>query len=245
MKETRRTGCTGRKPCREAAGLRIAELPREERPRERLLQLGPDRLSNAELLAILIGCGTKRQSALMLASRLLAEGEGLAFLAGCHPEELVSIKGIGRAKAARVLAAAELGKRLAEKKKENRPDSLHCADQAAQFLMPGMRYLKKEHFRTVLLNVKNQVLSVENVAVGGLSSAKIHPREVFCAAIRKSAASIILTHNHPSGDPMPSESDVDLTARLVEAGHLLGIPVLDHIVIGDGTYVSMKESFLM
>ena len=223
----------------------IRELPEEERPRERLLAFGAQALSAGELLAILIGSGSRRESALELAAMLLSREGGIAFLADCLPEELAGIRGIGNAKAARILAGIELGKRLAQRRREKPPAGMDCALQAAQLLMPDMRYLKKEHFRTVLLNVKNQVISVETIAVGGLSSAVVHPREVFMPAVRKSAGSILLAHNHPSGDPRPSSSDVELTKRLMEAGELLGIPVVDHIVIGDGKYVSLKEAFLV
>lgn len=223
----------------------MKELPAEERPRERLMRLGPGALSNPELLAILIGSGTSDQSAISLAKRLLSLDErGVAYLADCQPEELAHVKGMGTAKICRIASAIELGKRLSTKTKETRAQILGAKD-VSRLLMEEMRYLKKEHFRTLLLNVKNEVIMIDQVAVGGLSSARVHPREVFSNAIRKCAFSVILVHNHPSGDPKPSQKDVELTERLQAAGALLGIEVLDHIVIGDGVFCSLKESFLM
>lgn len=223
----------------------MKELPVEERPRERLMRLGPEALSNPELLAILIGSGTNDQSAISLARRLLALDErGVAYLADCQPEELAHVKGMGIAKICRIFSAIELGKRLASRRKESRTQILGAED-VSRLLMEEMRYLKKEHFRALLLNVKNEVIMIDQVAVGGLSSAKVHPREVFANAIRKSASSVILVHNHPSGDPKPSQKDVELTDRLQAAGEILGIEVLDHVIIGDGVYSSLKERFFM
>lgn len=223
----------------------IKELPEEERPRERLMRLGPGALSNPELLAILIGSGTNDQSAVSLAKQLLALDErGVAYLADCQPEELAHVKGMGNAKICRIMSAIELGKRLASKTKESRTQILGAED-VSRLLMEEMRYLKKEHFRALLLNVKNEVIMIDQIAVGGLSSARVHPREVFTNAVRKSASSVVLVHNHPSGDPKPSQKDVELTERLQAAGALLGIEVLDHIVIGDGVYCSLKERFFM
>lgn len=225
--------------------IQIKALPKEERPRERLMRFGVEKSSNAELLAILIGSGSDEGSALTLAKRLMAlDQTGVKYLAECAPEELSQLRGIGIAKACRITAAIELGKRLASKSKERRPTVKNAAD-VSRLLMEDMRYLKKEYFKAVLLNVKSEILSVDQVAVGGLNSAKIHPREVFTNAVKKSAAGMILVHNHPSGDAKPSQSDIELTARLKKAGNILGIDVYDHVIIGDGVFTSMREGFFM
>lgn len=222
----------------------IKELPSEERPREKLIQFGADSLSNAELLAILIGSGTKKASALMLANRILAIEEGISYLTDCQPDELTQIPGMGLAKSCQIIAAIELGKRIATKPKTKRIN-IKSPDEVANLFIEEMRYLKKEYFKVLLLNTKNEIIMIENVSVGCLNSSVVHPREVFCTAIKKSACSMIAVHNHPSGNPTPSQADIDITKRLVEVGELLGIQVLDHLIIGDGTYISLKESMLM
>lgn len=222
----------------------IKELPSEERPREKLIQFGADSLSNAELLAILIGSGTKKASALMLANRILAIEEGISYLTDCQPDELTQIPGMGLAKSCQIIAAIELGKRIATKPKTKRIN-IKSPNEVANLFLEEMRYLKKEYFKVLLLNTKNEIIMIENVSVGCLNSSVVHPREVFCTAIKKSACSMIAVHNHPSGNPTPSQADIDITKRLVEVGELLGIQVLDHLIIGDGTYISLKESMLM
>jgi len=221
----------------------IKDLPEEERPRERLTRYGASVLSNAELLAILLRTGTKEESAISLAHRILVQEQGLRYLADINVEQLSSIKGIGKAKAAQIKAAIELGKRLAAfEPAADKP--LKCPQDVAALLMEEMRYLKKEHMKLVLLNVKCNLISVEEISVGSLNASIVHPREVFNPAIRKSSASIIMVHNHPSGDPSPSNEDVSITARIAEAGKLIGIELVDHIIIGDGKYISMKEKGL-
>lgn len=223
----------------------IKELPSEERPREKLIQYGADTLSNTELLAILIGSGTKEVSAIMLANRILAlEEEGISYLTNCLPEELSGIPGMGMAKSCQIIAAIELGKRIATKPKEKRIN-IKSPDEVASLFLEDMRYLKKEYFKVLLLNTKNEIIMVDNISIGSLNSSVVHPREVFSTAVRKSACSVIAVHNHPSGNPEPSQTDIDVTRRLVEAGELLGIKVLDHLIIGDGTYVSLKEKMLI
>jgi DNA repair protein RadC len=210
-----------------------------ERPRERLQRLGPENLSGPELLAIILGSGGRGQSALQLASGLLARLGGLRTLLNSPVEELAACPGIGPAKACAVRAALELGRRLGSEV-VNRTVIRGPADVAA-LLMDEMRYLEKEQFRVLLLNTKNQVLAIETVSLGDLTSAIVHPREVFKEAIRRAAAAVILAHNHPSGDPAPSREDSDVTKRITEAGKILGIEVLDHIVIGDNRYISLRE----
>lgn len=208
-----------------------------------MLAFGAQALSNAELLAILLRTGNPQETALEVAQRLLSQPGGLRYLAEASLEELKGQKGIGLAKAAQIKAAIELGRRLAAFRPE-RPVIKGPAD-AAHLLMDEMRYLDREHFRTISLNTKNRVLAIDNVAVGSLNSSYVHPREVFKGPVRRSAAAVILVHNHPSGDPAPSLEDIQVTRRLVEAGKVLGIEVLDHLILGDGSFVSMKEKGLL
>ncbi len=223
----------------------IKELPADERPREKLLRYGCTFLSNSELLAILIGTGTRDRSAIAVADRILSmEKAGLSFLADCTPEELCSVAGVGVAKSCKVIAAVELGKRISASSAEKR-FSVGNPGEVASLYMEEMRHLKKEHFKVLFLNTKNEILSAENTSIGNLNSSIVHPREVFRMAVKKGAAAIIVMHNHPSGNPLPSQNDLDITRRLTEAGQLLGIPVLDHLIIGDGTYISLKEKMLM
>lgn len=218
----------------------IKSLPEEVRPRERLAARGAEALSTAELLAIVLRTGWREESALDLAQRLLAEPRGLRFLAEAGIEELGSFKGMGLAKAAQIQASVELGRRLAQSGCPSRPVISGPAD-VASLLMEEMRYLDREQFRTISLNTKNHVLFIDRISTGSLNASIVHPREVFKPAISRSAAALVLVHNHPSGDPSPSEEDMDVTRRLIEAGRILGIAILDHIVIGDGRWLSLKE----
>ncbi len=221
---------------------RIKDLPQEERPRERFLNKGPSSLSTAELLAIMLRTGNAStgESALNLANRLLGLNEGgLRYLASSKVEELSQIKGIGQAKAIQVLAALELGKRLAVAQSDVKV--IGSPRDVSNLLMEQMRFLDREFFQIVLLNTKNHVLGVELIAIGSLNSAIVHPREIFKVPIQRSAAAIVLVHNHPSGDPAPSPEDINVTKRLVEVGEVVGIQVLDHVIIGDNQYVSLRE----
>ncbi|MDY6826712.1 MAG: DNA repair protein RadC [Bacillota bacterium] len=222
----------------------IKDLPCEERPREKLKALGPEALSNAELLAILLRTGHKNESAVQLATRILAGGGGLRKLPELALEDLQEFKGIGPDKSVTIKAALELGCRLASAPREA-DGAINSPRQAAQIFMEELRYKKKEYFKILLLNTKNFIIAREEVSVGSLNASIVHPREVFTVPIRKSASSVIFFHNHPSGDPSPSEEDIGLTRRLVEAGEILGIKVRDHIIIGDGCYFSFKEKGLL
>lgn len=219
----------------------IKELPESERPREKLIEHGVKSLSSNELLSIIISTGSREYSALGLSSRLLFKmPEGVLSLKEASMEEIMQVKGIGEAKAAQILAAVELGSRVVlestkEKKKIRSP--LDVVD----YFMADMRKLKKEHFKITMLDTKNHIIGVEEVSVGNLNSSIVHPREVFKAAIKRSSSSIILVHNHPSGDPSPSKEDINITKRLVDCGDILGIRVLDHIIIGDMRHISLKE----
>ncbi|MHB9144081.1 MAG: RadC family protein [Symbiobacteriia bacterium] len=226
--------------------LTVKSLPPGERPRERLASLGASALSEAELLALLLGTGTRRETAIDLAQRLLELGldqkdavRSLQYLVLAPLEEIAAIPGIGEAKAARIKAALELSQRLAGARAV-RP-LIRRPEDAAQLCMASMRHLDREHFRVLLLDTKHRVLGDEQVSIGHLNASLVHPRELFKGAIRRSAAAIILVHNHPSGDPTPSSEDLDVTGRLAAAGKILGIEVLDHIIIGDNQYASFKE----
>lgn len=203
-------------------------------------RLGVGALSDTELTAILLGNGQKGTNVLDLARNVLVAVDGLTGLARADGGDLVGLPGLGEAKTCRLLAAVELGKRLATAEPATRI-CLSDADTVADYLMPRMRYLDKEHFSAVIVNTKNQVLKVLDIAVGSLSQAIVHPRELFKEAIKSGAAGMIVAHNHPSGDPYPSQGDVQLTSRLRKIGELLGIELIDHIVIGDGSYVSFKR----
>jgi DNA repair protein RadC len=223
--------------------LTIKDLPEEERPRERLIKFGAQALSNAELIALLIRTGNRSESALVVAQKLLkGDGSrtGLSFIAESSIEELSQIKGIGPAKSVQIKAAIELGRRIYSFKKQE-TTTISTPYDVNNLLMEEVRFLEKEYFKTVLLNVKNQVISVEDISVGSLNSSIVHPREVFKPAIKRSSASIILVHNHPSGDPTPSKEDIEVTRRLYKAGEILGIQVLDHVIIGDCRFISLKE----
>lgn len=219
--------------------MNIHELPDWEKPREKLLREGSERLSNAELLAILIHTGTRTRSAMDLAAEILAlDPSGIRYLTDCSPEELKRIEGLGDAKICSVLAAAELGRRIASARPE-RYGRIGDSEDVASLFMERMRYYRREHFFCVLVNAKGEIIEEAEVSVGDLISSNANPREVFQRAIRRNAGAVIFLHNHPSGDPTPSREDILTTKRLVEVGELLGIPVLDHVVIGDGTFVSM------
>ncbi|SEM67327.1 DNA repair protein RadC [Paenibacillus sp. OV219] len=224
----------------EAKSFVLKDIPHSERPRERMMSAGAEALSHAELLAILLRTGTKRESAVLLASRILNQCGDLRGLVDMSITEMTKIRGIGTAKAVQLRAGIELGRRLARSEQGELPTIRKPAD-AANLLMEELRYLKQEHFVCLFLNTKNQVILKETLSVGTLNATLVHPREVFRAAIKCSSASLICVHNHPSGDPTPSPDDIALTRRLIDAGELVGIDVLDHLVIGDNRFISLKE----
>lgn len=223
----------------------IKDLPLSERPREKLISYGVEALSNAELLALIIKTGNVEETAVEVAQKILSrDNRGIAYLADVSLEELMEVKGIGEGKASQILAAIEIGKRLnrigpQDKIKISSPMVL------VNLLMDEMRYLCKEHFKIAILDTKNQILAIENISIGTLNASIVHPRDVFKIAIKRNANSLILIHNHPSGDPNPSNEDISITNRLVDAGNLIGIKVLDHIIIGDNKYISFKEKNLV
>ena len=218
----------------------IRDFPLSERPRERFLREGARGLSNQELIALLLRTGTKNESVLQLADRLIIKFDGLRMLKDASVQEITGINGIGEAKAIQLLAAVELGRRVHNLMTTDRY-VIRSPEDCANFLMEELRFLSQEHFVCVYLNTKNQVLHKQTIFIGSLNSSIVHPREVFKEAFRRSAASIICAHNHPSGDPTPSKEDIDVTKRLIECGRLIGIDILDHLIIGEKKYVSLKE----
>ncbi|MFC5558165.1 DNA repair protein RadC [Ureibacillus thermophilus] len=220
--------------------LMIRDIHIDDRPRERLIKQGPQSLSNVELIAILLRTGTKQESVLSLANRVLTYFEKLHELKYATLEEIMSIKGIGQAKAVQLLAAIELGRRLSQKQIDSR-FAVRSPKDAASYLMPEMSSLQQEHFVALYLNTKNQVIHKQTIFIGSLNSSIVHPREIFKEAIKRSAASIICAHNHPSGNAAPSPEDIEVTKRLQEAGYIIGIELIDHLIIGDHQYFSLKE----
>jgi DNA repair protein RadC len=218
----------------------ITHWPETERPRERLLSKGPDALSDAQLLAILLRTGRRDSSAVQVGLELLNQIGGVKGLANCGVEELCAIQGIGPAKAAQLKAAVELGRRSMAAPLSTGTKVSSSADLFKHF-HPILRDQKHELFKVVLLDAKNMVLKEATVSEGSLTLSIVHPREVFALAVRESAAAVIFLHNHPSGDPTPSLEDRQLTDRLSAAGTVLGIRVLDHVIIGDGRYVSFAD----
>ena len=220
----------------------IKEIPLNDRPREKMAANGAAVLTDAELIAILLRTGTAEKSAIDIASEMTADGGLYKRLAGItRLKELTNIKGLGQAKAATVLAALEIGRRIASAKPLEKIH-LSCPQDVADFLMPRLRYAAKEQFVVILLNNKNKVIGTEVVSEGSLSSSIVHPREVYAPAILHHAAAIMVAHNHPSGDPKPSTEDTEVTRVLARSGKVLGIPMIDHVIIGDGNYYSFLEN---
>jgi len=217
--------------------------PADERPRERLLAHGPSALSDAHLLAIIIRNGRAGRSAIDLGRELLEQFGDLAGIEQAGTSEICAVEGIGPAKAAQIKAAIELGRRY---QKPNLAGASFCSSSdVAAYYRPRMKDCKKETFRCALLDTKNKIIREDVVSIGSLSASLVHPRDTFKAAVRESAAAVIFIHNHPSGDVKPSQEDILLTKRLVQAGEVIGIQVLDHIIIGDGGHFSFRDNGMM
>jgi DNA repair protein RadC len=224
----------------------VKEWPEDERPRERLLKHGVNVLSDAQLLGIILRTGWRDRSAVDLGMDLLDKFKNFDGIANAGIDELVGkngVKGIGKAKAAEIKAAIEIGRRHQKPKLSGA--SLCSSTDVVDYYRPRLKDLKKEVFKCLLLDTKNRVIREDEVSVGSLSASIVHPRETFKAAIRESAAAVIFIHNHPSGDTRPSQEDILLTRRLVQAGDVLGIRVLDHIIIGDAVHYSFRDNGLM
>ncbi|MHB9022789.1 MAG: RadC family protein [Armatimonadota bacterium] len=223
----------------------IRDMPQSERPRERLELYGADTLGDADLLAILLRTGNRSVSVIQLAQHILGHFGSLRNLANASVQELSQVPGIGLAKACQLKAAFTLGKRLATSADRYRQIIQSPAD-AVELVMEELRYETVEHFQVIFLDTRHQIITRDKtISTGSLNASIVHPREVFKKAISHSAAAIILIHNHPSGDPTPSSEDLALTARMVQTGELVGIGVLDHLIIGDGTFISLKDRGLM
>ncbi len=220
----------------------LNDFPPDERPAERLYKSGPDVLKTSELIAIIIKQGTHERTALRAAEDLLNKFSGnLSRIAGATLRELsTGIDGIGRARAAQLMASFELGKRIASYSDVEKP-SIHTPSDVARLLMNEMRYYKKEVFKVLLLDTKNRLIKIETVSSGILDASLVHPREVFYAAIQEMASSVILVHNHPSGNIIPSTQDIEITKTIIDAGKIMNIDVIDHIIIGEGNFLSLKE----
>ncbi|MDM8000366.1 MAG: DNA repair protein RadC [Dehalococcoidia bacterium] len=219
----------------------VRDLPPAERPRERLARFGAEALSAQEILALVLGRGVKGESVMVTAQRLLSRFASLQGIADASLEELSQINGIGPAKAAQLKAAFDLSRRLQGGPGEGKAQ-VKSPEDVFGVVSAALKGKKKEHFLALLLDTRNRLIRTATVSVGSLDSSIVHPREVFKEAIKASAASVIFVHNHPSGDPEPSQDDIELTRRLVEAGKLLGILVLDHVIVGDGSFLSLKAS---
>jgi DNA repair protein RadC len=222
----------------------VRDLPRQERPRERLQKFGPEALSAQELLALVIGRGIPKKSVMSIAQELLGKFGNVKAISQATIEELSQIKGIGLAKAAQIKACFELGRR-----EDLEPEMINFdiknPEAVVKAIRASIKDKAKEHFKLILLNPRNKIIGISTISVGTLNASLVHPREVFKDAITHSAASVVLAHNHPSGDPEPSEDDLKITKKLVESGKILGIEVLDHIVIGKNGFLSFKEKGLV
>jgi DNA repair protein RadC len=218
----------------------IKDMDEEERPRERLARLGPQSLSTAELLAILLRVGVVGETSVQVGQRLLQTFGGIAGLHRASFAELSNQKGVKLAKAAQIKAAIELGRRLVQESPEERP-SVHSPADAAELVQYEMSALEQEELRVLLLDTRNHLLHIEVVYRGSVNSSQVRVAEVFKAAIRRNAPSLIVIHNHPSGDPTPSPDDIAITRLIAQAGEILDVKLLDHIIIGSGRFVSLKE----
>lgn len=219
----------------------IHDLPINERPRERLQKYGAESLSAQEIIALILGRGISGESVMVTAQRLISQFGSLSGIAGASVEELSQVRGIGLAKAVQMKAAFELANRMEITIAASAKPVIKKPEDVAGLVAGRLKGKKKEYFLAILLDTRSRLIKVAEISVGSLDASVVHPREVFKEAISASAASVIFAHNHPSGDPTPSEDDIKLTKRLAEAGEITGIDVLDHVIIGDNRYLSLKR----
>lgn len=231
-------------PGTKYTSMTIHDLPVPDRPRERLQRLGAEALSAQEILALILGRGISGESVMVTAQRLLSQFGGLKGMAGASLEELSKVRGIGLAKAAQIKAALELASRVEGYSETTGKTVVKTPEDVAGLVSGRLKGKKKEYFLAVLLDTRNQLIKVAEISVGSLDGSIVHPREVFKEAISASAAAVIFVHNHPSGDTEASEDDIQLTRRLVEAGEIVGIEVLDHLIIGGKSHASLKREGL-
>ena len=225
--------------------LKVMDLPLNERPEEKLFLYGAEALSNTELIALILRCGSKKESVLGLSTRVLESVNGLNGMISAGAEDFLHINGIKRAKASKLIALCELAKRINSYRGTSEEIKVTEPRIIADILMNEMQNLPQEVLKLIILNTKNVVISIREVFKGSLNSSIVHPREIFSEALKKNAASIIICHNHPSGDPTPSKEDVNITLRLKECGKIMGIELLDHIIIGNRSYTSLKEKSII
>ncbi|MEW6067397.1 MAG: DNA repair protein RadC [Nitrospirota bacterium] len=229
---------------KKEASFTIHDLPKPERPRERLKKFGPEALSAQELLALIIGRGVSKKSVMTIAQELLIKFGNIKAISEATIEELSQIKGIGFAKAVQIKACFELGKRK-DLEPELKDFDIKDPQSVINAISASIKDKAKEHFKLILLNARNKILGISTISIGSLNASIVHPREVFKNAIIHNAYSVVLAHNHPSGDPEPSENDIKMTIKLVESGKILGIEVIDHIIIGKSEFCSFKERGLL
>lgn len=222
--------------------MQIKEMPASERPQEKLIYAGAKVLSNSELLALILRTGSTDRSAIQLAEEVIKyTTDNIGDLGMAEVRELMDINGIGEAKACSIVAAMELSKRIKSDRMANSRHRLKDSREVADILMEELADEKKEYFMAINLNSKLQIESKSVVSIGSLDSAPVHPREVFAPAVRRGAAAVVVAHNHPSGDPSPSPQDIEVTKRLIEASGIIGIKLLDHVIVGNGSFISMKS----
>ena len=221
----------------------LREYTRQDKPREKFLRHGPSGLSDHEILAILLRTGVKGKSVLDVSRELLRglPGENIYYLSETNTSDLCAVRGIGHDKAVTIGAAVELGRRIARQRVKQKAPDFSSPEAIAEYVMEDMRFLPQESFCAVYLSTKNQLIAHQTLSVGTLDASLAKARDVFRWALRYNAASVVLLHNHPSGDPEPSREDIAVTQHIARAGEIMEIPVLDHIIIGDGVYVSLCE----